>query len=382
MAGWIKWCIGLEQKWEVRLISKQLGIARLHAAGACMATWAWAYDEAREDGDTACVKVKPGCEREIIDELVELPGFADALISVGWLHIQDGSILFPKWSVHNSATAKQRALNAKYQDSHRRRQTAESHQSSTIDNQESSTTCKDFVRGAPYESKDQVRIVPYEHKDSVSAAPCGCKESVSTSAYQIREDKIREEKRRGEERRDPPTTSNVNQTSSGDSSVGCNESKIRGENCGEIGQADSPPAATQHTSEPPVVAIPEQIAALEFACQGPQKVWTMDGRTWHALTTAYPAIDVAAEVRKAWCWLAANPSRRKTARGMSRFLANWMARAVDAPKRSAPVLRDGNGEFRSLGELREERAKQVVRNWAAKHAPEELDHLKDIRFGE
>ncbi|GIV51540.1 MAG: hypothetical protein KatS3mg038_2061 [Candidatus Kapaibacterium sp.] len=173
-----------------------------------------------------------------------------------------------------------------------------------------------------------------------------------------------------------------NQTSLGDSALGCNESKIRGENCGEIGQADSPPAPPKPPSELPVVAIPEEIAALEFACQGPQKVWTMDGRTWHALTTAYPAIDVAAEVRKAWCWLAANPSRRKTARGMSRFLANWMARAADAPKRSPPVLRDGNGEFRSLGELREERAKQVVRNWAAKNAPDELDKLKELGFGD
>ncbi|GIV51353.1 MAG: hypothetical protein KatS3mg038_1874 [Candidatus Kapaibacterium sp.] len=330
MAGWIKWCIGLEQKWEVRLISKQLGIARLHAAGACMATWAWAYDEAREDGDTACVKVKPGCEREIIDELVELPGFADALISVGWLHIQDGSILFPKWSVHNSATAKQRALNAKYQDSHRRRQTAESHQSSTIDNQESSTTCKDSVRGAPYESKDQVRIVPYEHKDSVSAAPCGCKESVSTSAYQIREDKIREEKRRGEERRDPPTTSNVNQTSSGDSSVGCDESKIRGEKCGEIGQADSPPAPPGPASELPVVAIPEEIAALEFACQGPQKVWTMDGRTWHALTTAYPSSTWRQRCAKP------GPGWRPTHRGVRRPAACHASWPTGWPGRPTP----------------------------------------------
>ena len=43
----------------------------------------------------------------------------------------------------------------------------------------------------------------------------------------------------------------------------------------------------------------------------------------------YPAVSVDAELRKMRGWLLANPDRRKTSRGMSRFIANWLARQQD-----------------------------------------------------
>ncbi|GIV53330.1 MAG: hypothetical protein KatS3mg038_3851 [Candidatus Kapaibacterium sp.] len=337
MAGdWIPVSCDLRRKPEVLQLSQILGLPIQHVVGMLLDFWIWAQEQSI-DGRFANLRLDV-----IANACYVTPEFLLALEQVGWLNIDSKGLTVPKFERWMGKSAKSR-LQA------RDRKRAER----TVDGDAHVTQMSRSQRDKNVTTEEKRTVQERTGEDST-----------------------------GEKRTESSTTSNVNQTSSGDSSVGCNESKIRGENCGEIGQADSPPAPPGPASELPVVAIPEEIAALAFACQGPQKVWTMDGRTWHALTTAYPAIDVAAEVRKAWCWLAANPSRRKTARGMSRFLANWMARAADAPKRSPPVLRDGNGEFRSLGELREERAKQVVRNWAAKHAPEELDHLKDIRFGE
>ena len=43
----------------------------------------------------------------------------------------------------------------------------------------------------------------------------------------------------------------------------------------------------------------------------------------------YPAVSVDAELRKMRGWLLANADRRKTSRGMPRFIANWLARQQD-----------------------------------------------------
>lgn len=43
----------------------------------------------------------------------------------------------------------------------------------------------------------------------------------------------------------------------------------------------------------------------------------------------YPAVDIFAELRKMKGWLLANPSRRKTKRGIARFIASWLAKEQD-----------------------------------------------------
>ena len=44
---------------------------------------------------------------------------------------------------------------------------------------------------------------------------------------------------------------------------------------------------------------------------------------------AYPAIDVNQELAAMESWLDANPSRRKTKRGIKRFINSWLMRAQD-----------------------------------------------------
>ncbi len=44
---------------------------------------------------------------------------------------------------------------------------------------------------------------------------------------------------------------------------------------------------------------------------------------------AYPAIDVNQELNAMESWLDANPTRRKTPKGIKRFVNSWLARAQD-----------------------------------------------------
>lgn len=44
---------------------------------------------------------------------------------------------------------------------------------------------------------------------------------------------------------------------------------------------------------------------------------------------AYPVVDVEQELRKMSAWLDANPTRRKTPRGIERFINNWLSKEQD-----------------------------------------------------
>lgn len=87
-------------------------------------------------------------------------------------------------------------------------------------------------------------------------------------------------------------------------------------------------AAAPETTEPPVLSVQTVGSCKE----------------WHLLAShiadwraAYPGLDVEAEVRKAVAWLNANPDKRKTAKGMPRFLVNWLNNSTDRPRQGRPV---------------------------------------------
>ena len=78
---------------------------------------------------------------------------------------------------------------------------------------------------------------------------------------------------------------------------------------------------------------------MDFPVVGPAgPTWTLERKQlaeWQAL---YPNLDVESEMRKALAWVQAN--HRKTAKGMPRFLVNWLNRATDrrsgTDRREAP----------------------------------------------
>lgn len=67
----------------------------------------------------------------------------------------------------------------------------------------------------------------------------------------------------------------------------------------------------------------------EKAANGHAPSWILDRRTLDNYQRCYSGIDVEAEVHKAASWITSNPTKRKTRRGMPKFLNNWLARAVD-----------------------------------------------------
>jgi hypothetical protein len=58
------------------------------------------------------------------------------------------------------------------------------------------------------------------------------------------------------------------------------------------------------------------------------------------LKTAFPHADLDGEMRKARAWLVSNPSKRKTAHGMPRFLNSWLSRAGTNEKQQSETERE------------------------------------------
>lgn len=105
--------------------------------------------------------------------------------------------------------------------------------------------------------------------------------------------------------------------------------------------------------EPLVAASPPDDVFLAFECNGPAKTWNLTAAKVAEYQQSFPGVDVSAECRKAWQWTRDNPERRKTARGMARFLGTWLGRAQDRAGRPAA----GGGPYLSRGERVAERIK-------------------------
>ena len=76
--------------------------------------------------------------------------------------------------------------------------------------------------------------------------------------------------------------------------------------------------------------MPDFWSVHRFPVQGATlREWTLTPEQITAWQDVYPHVDVDLELRKALAWVQANPQHQKTARGMMRFLVNWMHRAID-----------------------------------------------------
>ena len=80
-------------------------VRELLVVGALHKTWALA-DEHTEDG------FLPGYTPEVLDRLVGIQGWSEALEAVGWLVVTPDGIAIPHFESHNGASAKRRAKEA------------------------------------------------------------------------------------------------------------------------------------------------------------------------------------------------------------------------------------------------------------------------------
>lgn len=75
------------------------------------------------------------------------------------------------------------------------------------------------------------------------------------------------------------------------------------------------------------------------ACQGDPGSWSLYPSKVAELAGAFPGLDVAAELKRAFVWLRQSPANRKTAQGMTRFIWNWLVRSCAKPGASAGTPR-------------------------------------------
>ena len=103
-------------------------------------------------------------------------------------------------------------------------------------------------------------------------------------------------------------------------------------------------AEDEPSSGPPVDAV------LVYPCDGKPSCWGLTQSQLCEWGTLYPSLDLPSEARKALAWVTASPERRKTAKGMKRFLVGWFSRTQDrgkqsgrgqSPERAPPDVRHG-----------------------------------------
>ena len=118
--NWIKMRHGLEDCPQVLAMARNLGTAKDLLIGKLYRFWSYA-DRHTDDGTLRHLS------EEWLDEYFGMPGFADALVKVGWISIEEdggsgwgGGITLIDYESHNGPTAKKRANDAKRQNAHRK----------------------------------------------------------------------------------------------------------------------------------------------------------------------------------------------------------------------------------------------------------------------
>ena len=106
--SWIKVEKQTVHKTEIIRIADSLRVSTREAFGACVLFWMWADGET-EDGYLS------GCTKQVIDRVVNLDGFADAILAVHWLEQDANGLLIPNFTRHNGESAKKRAMAAERQ---------------------------------------------------------------------------------------------------------------------------------------------------------------------------------------------------------------------------------------------------------------------------
>lgn len=108
MAGdWLKIEATTPEKEEVIAITARMGWDDCDlTVGKLFRIWRW-FDQQTTHGNASRVT------KALLDRIVGVTGFCDAMHEVGWLEFSDAGISLPKFDRHNGNTAKNRALTAK-----------------------------------------------------------------------------------------------------------------------------------------------------------------------------------------------------------------------------------------------------------------------------
>ena len=106
MVGWLKFEANTPEKPEVFAITAALGWDDPDlTVGKLLKIWRW-FDQHTVDGNAPCVTTA------LLDRICGVSGFAQAMVTVGWLVADAAGSHLPHFQRHNGKTAKDRALTA------------------------------------------------------------------------------------------------------------------------------------------------------------------------------------------------------------------------------------------------------------------------------
>lgn len=111
-----------------------------------------------------------------------------------------------------------------------------------------------------------------------------------------------------------------------------------------VGQGDSLTEAEKTPQRPDFASEPEYVPPT-FDCAGDVKTFTPTAEDVSRWQQAFPGVDVRAALLRARAWVDADPKRRKTARGMKRYLTAWLGRDQDrGTYRNSLAVRNNQGK--------------------------------------
>lgn len=111
-----------------------------------------------------------------------------------------------------------------------------------------------------------------------------------------------------------------------------------------VGQGDSLTGAEKTPQSPEIASEPEYVPPT-FDCAGDVKTFTPSEEDVSRWQQAFPGVDVRAALLRARAWVDADPKRRKTARGMKRYLTAWLGRDQDrGTYRNSLAVRNNPGK--------------------------------------
>lgn len=94
---------------------------------------------------------------------------------------------------------------------------------------------------------------------------------------------------------------------------------------------------------------------MVFPCPGKPSKWILTKSQVARWQELFPGLDVAATMRDCLAWQEGAGPKRKTARGMTKFLTNWLVRNQDSGR---GPRREGGGDSGGLSDL-EKAARQL-----------------------
>ncbi len=91
-----------------------------------------------------------------------------------------------------------------------------------------------------------------------------------------------------------------------------------------------------HLPGPEATGLPRPEGEILKAPLADGSTWTISQPMLEDWTRSFPGLEVRAQILGAVAWLEANPKKRKTAKGMPRFITSWLLRTVSRPVKAPP----------------------------------------------